>query len=170
MTPLRRLKDAVRRSPARDIIAALRGLITEVRFALLHLGGRLQARKFRNAHGLRLNIGAGADLRQGWVNIDLEKGADLRLDGRRPLPLPDGCASIVYSEHFLEHLELEDTVRWLAETFRVLEPGGKLSVVVPDAREPIREYITAGTGPLLSHALARGWHEGAETPLDQINI
>lgn len=53
---------------------------------------------------LKLDLGCGPNPKAGWVNIDLARGADLRLDLREPLPLPSGCAEVVYSEHFFEHL------------------------------------------------------------------
>ena len=62
------------------------------------------------------------------------------LDLRKPLPLTDGSASVVYSEHFLEHLGADDARRFLAECRRVLRPGGLCHVVVPDAGRHVREY------------------------------
>ncbi len=63
----------------------------------------------------RLNIGCGEKRRPGWLNIDLDPRADLRLDIRRPLPFPEGSCAEIYSEHVLEHLaypgEVEQVLR-----------------------------------------------------------
>src|SRR5262245_40369277 len=44
-------------------------------------------------------------LKPGWVNIDLVACADLQLDMREAMPLPDKCAQMIYSEHFFEHID-----------------------------------------------------------------
>jgi len=88
-----------------------------------------------------LHFGCGANRKSGWVNIDLDPKADLRLDLREPFPFPDNCVSLVYSEHFFEHLSLQDGTRFLRESFRVLLPGGRMSVGVPNARLCLQDYV-----------------------------
>src|SRR5437899_11286021 len=77
----------------------------------------------------RLNIGCGENLRPGWLNIDLDPRADLRLDIRRPLPFREGSFAEIYSEPVLEHLaypgEVEEVLR---DERRVLEAGGTVPV------------------------------------------
>ena len=46
----------------------------------------------------------GFGLDPGWVNIDIEPGADLIIDVRKGWPLDDCSVNFIYSEHFLEHL------------------------------------------------------------------
>lgn len=56
------------------------------------------------------------------------------------IPLADGVADFVYSSHFLEHLFRKDGERLLAESFRVLKPGGTVRVVVPDLAYALSLY------------------------------
>src|SRR5260370_11714954 len=67
-------------------------------------------------------------------------------DVRKPLPFSDGSVSVVYASHVLEHLYREEGQRLIAESFRVLAPGGILRIVVPDLRAIVEEYL--GNGPL----------------------
>ena len=91
--------------------------------------------------GLQLNVGCGPDLKPEWINIDLTAHADLRFDMREPLPFATGSASMIYSEHFFEHLEYPDAVNFLKESRRVLCPGGIFSVGVPDTEWPLVAYV-----------------------------
>jgi predicted SAM-dependent methyltransferase len=94
-----------------------------------------------SARNLKLNVGCGPNSKEGWVNIDQSDKADLQLDLREPLPFGTGSVSMVYSEHFFEHLEYPDqALNFLKESLRVLQPGGLFSVGVPDAEWPLKSY------------------------------
>jgi predicted SAM-dependent methyltransferase len=67
-----------------------------------------------------LQIGCGSNLKRGWVNVDFDEAADMRLDIREPLPLPGNSVTTIYSEHFFEHLSLQAGKRFLGECARVL--------------------------------------------------
>jgi SAM-dependent methyltransferase len=72
-------------------------------------------------------------------------------DVARGLPLAGSSCLGVYCSHVLEHLSLEAFDRAIAETFRILAPGGIFRLVVPDLEEAAREYLEAvrlgvGTG------------------------
>jgi SAM-dependent methyltransferase len=53
-----------------------------------------------------------------------EAELELRPDGS--VPLPDGCCRLVLSTQVLEHVP--DPAAYLAESFRLLEPGGSLAL------------------------------------------
>jgi predicted SAM-dependent methyltransferase len=89
-----------------------------------------------------LHIGCGPNRKPGWINIDLDLGADICLDLRETLPFSDNSVKMVYSEHFFEHLDLEEGTRFLRECLRVLVPGGRLSLGVPNARLCIEDYAS----------------------------
>lgn len=89
---------------------------------------------------LRLCLGSGAAPIAGFVNIDMESGADVRLDLRFALPVPDSSVELIYSEHVIEHLDLDDGMALLRECRRVLQPGGVLRVATPDLDAVVRAY------------------------------
>jgi predicted SAM-dependent methyltransferase len=105
----------------------------------------------REESGLKVNLGCGTDVREGWVNIDLftdgpppAPGARVvNFDLRRGLPLADGSCSVVYSSHFFEHLEYRDGVRLMRDCHRCLEPGGTFRTALPDLRQDFEAYVRA---------------------------
>lgn len=120
-------------------------------------------------HNSKLHFGCGSNIKKGWVNIDFFGPADIRMDLRRSLPIHDEIASMVYSEHFLEHLDYpEPAGSFVRECFRVLERGGTFSVGVPDTEWPLRSYAT--DHDYMREAKARKWHpEWCVTELEHIN-
>jgi predicted SAM-dependent methyltransferase len=147
---------------------SLVGVKNEFRIMCLHHASARRAAGLA-PHDLKLHIACGPNIKQGWTNIDLVPSADLQLDLREPWPFRDNSASIVYSEHFFEHLEYPlEAERFLAESMRVLAPGGRFSVGVPDTEWPLRAYIE---GDAEYFRLARErWHPAwCDTRMHQIN-
>jgi len=90
----------------------------------------------------KINLGSGpVKGENGWINIDQLQGADLNIDITQGLPFPNDSIDIIYTSHFLEHLDYEVLCRVLKECQRVLSPGCPLSVCVPDASKFIRAYM-----------------------------
>ena len=82
---------------------------------------RRELRRLRGQRGLKLNIASGADVIPGWVSVDASHHAQVRLDLRRRLPFPDNSVALLYSEHFLDHLQDPDVAgRFLRDCRRVL--------------------------------------------------
>jgi predicted SAM-dependent methyltransferase len=49
---------------------------------------------------------------------------------------------MIFTEHFLDHLQFPHVVgRFLNECFRILEPGGRLRIIVHDAELLARAYL-----------------------------
>ncbi len=88
----------------------------------------------------RLQIGAGGDAPGGWLNTDLAPAGWWmpRVDATRPLPFANGTFDLVFSEHMIEHIPLDDSRHMLREIFRVLRPGGRVRIATPDARQLAR--------------------------------
>lgn len=101
---------------------------------------------------MKLNIGCGNHPLLGWVNLDGSPSAICDVVATVP-PLPYGDASVdeVYCGHVLEHFDETGGDALLAEVRRVLVPGGKLGVVVPDARAIMGRWLS-------------GVHEAVEYP------
>ena len=118
-------------------------LFNEARLSRIHRKSFKRAKIFQNSTDLKLNLGCGAVIKPGWVNIDLHsENADLRLDLREPWPFSDESVSVIYSEHFFEHLEYPLEVRrFLSEAWRVLSRGGKFDVSIPNFESAIRGYL-----------------------------
>lgn len=122
------------------------------------------------ASGLRLNLGCGLNAPASWHNFDsslhaqitrfkpvyrLLRGANLvnrgscwpanvrYLNLNKKLPWRDGSVEAVYLSHVLEHLSLSTVDLFLAESLRVLKPGGAIRLVVPDMYAHARAYLEA---------------------------
>jgi predicted SAM-dependent methyltransferase len=72
--------------------------------------------------------------RERFVHHDLRYG----------LPFPDACADTVFTSHTLEHLARADGERLVAESLRVLRPGGIVHISVPDLAEVIDGFTAGG--------------------------
>lgn len=82
---------------------------------------------------MKLHVGCGRRYIPGWTHVDLVRYDHVDIVASLgALPLADGCVSILYSSHALEHATRAETHGILAEWHRVLAPGGTLRVAVPD--------------------------------------
>jgi predicted SAM-dependent methyltransferase len=85
----------------------------------------------------RVQAGCGGNCFAGWLNLDeayWEDRPDSAVgiwDLRDGLPLADGSCQYIYSEHFVEHLTVEDSRRYFRECYRVLLPGGVVRTAMP---------------------------------------
>lgn len=81
---------------------------------------------------LRLHIGSGNVRLPGWTNVDAQRlpGVDVVADVTRGLDFTG--AEAVFSEHFLEHLAVDDALRFLLEAHRVLRDGGWARLTTPN--------------------------------------
>lgn len=90
-----------------------------------------------------LNVGCGGNAREGWVNLDLNPGAEgiLDCDVSRGLPFEDASFDALYCSHVLEHLPKNEAPVLVAECLRVLRPGAVARFVVPDLENIARLYL-----------------------------
>lgn len=114
---------------------------------------------------LKLNLGCGPRVVEGWINVDYALGARLatvpalkpvvrRLkmfgvdwdpririhDLTTPLPWADATVDVCYTSHTVEHLSREQGLFLVGEAHRVLKPGGTLRVIVPDLGPIVERY------------------------------
>lgn len=66
------------------------------------------------------------------------------------IPLFEGSADFVYSSHFLEHLKRTDAENLIRESYRVLKPGGRVRIVVPDLEYAVSLYTTGRKEEMLT--------------------
>lgn len=91
---------------------------------------------------LKLNIGGRSTHIPGFKSVDInpDVGADI-IDDVADLKLVlDGSVQEIYASHVLEHFPHPKTVDVLKTWRRVLVPGGKLYVSVPDFDAVVRLY------------------------------
>jgi len=138
------LNDMVLSHTTKGVRQACRELWTEMQIQRRHFASVRKAKRLPKAADLKLNLGCGPCLKPGWINVDTSAPeAELQLDLREKFPFPDACASFVYAEHFFEHLEYPSpAMTFLRECWRVLKPGGILSLGVPDTEWPVVSYAT----------------------------
>src|SRR4030043_1811386 len=90
----------------------------------------------------RINIGAGKFRKDGWTNIDHASShyyknkidVDIDLLSEFYFPIQNGSVLAAYGSHVIEHLPDSAVQKMIAETFRVLAPGGIFRITCPDAR------------------------------------
>lgn len=122
--------------------------------------------------------------RVGWIPEGYKKFMrkvvedDIRFaNASHRIPEDDNSVDVLYSSHMLEHLDRAETQAFLKEVKRVLVPGGRVRIVVPDfdvlvqnyadSRDPMAfldESCLVGAKPktLLKHLQyliqGHGWH------------
>ena len=83
---------------------------------------------------MKLNLGCGNDKRTLWLNCDIDEGInpDKIVDMRLRLPFRDNSIEEIYCDNILEHIDSDILMEYtLPEIARILEPDGKLTVIVP---------------------------------------
>ena len=116
----------------------------------------------------RLHVGCGNVLLKGWLNILYEKrqmygnidqiNGVLRLNCNllKPWPVADSSIHFIAGSHFIEHLDLNDGIRFLKEAFRVLRPGGVIRLSCPDLEIYANHYVKRDKA-FFEHKLIREW-------------
>jgi predicted SAM-dependent methyltransferase len=92
---------------------------------------------------LRLHIG-GTEPRPGWkiLNVQPGTGVDFVGDCTDLGRFADASVQEIYASHVLEHLSYQDRLpRALGELYRVLRPGGKAMISVPDLEVLCRLFL-----------------------------
>jgi len=91
----------------------------------------------------KLHIGCGPFVMEGWLNVDINcYRPDIRyLDAGKPYPFPDHSFDYIYSEHLFEHLSIEEQTMMLQECYRILKPGGRMRLAMPNLHFLMELYL-----------------------------
>lgn len=93
---------------------------------------------------MKIEIGPGDSPTAGFVGFDMNPlCADVVADAAC-LPLRSASVEEIVAFDVLEHLPWASTGAVLAEWYRVLVPGGRLTVRVPDAASEVHRWVAAG--------------------------
>ena len=105
---------------------------------LLRLLGRVDQRRVARYRAgnetLKLHIGCGNHLLDGWLNVDFFplSFSACHLDATRRFPFANATFDYVFSEHMIEHVTYPQGAAMLSECHRVLKKGGKIRLSTPD--------------------------------------
>ncbi|GEM_PF-3727895 len=94
-----------------------------------------------------INLGGGDFSREGWCNLDLTTGYDVSTRLLRDFPSEN--ADIIYTSHFLEHIEPEKVRILLRNAYRVLKRNGTLRISGPDL-DLLTEKVLQGEDPFMA--------------------
>jgi len=129
---------------------------------------RKRLAEFASRSPLKIDLGGGYRAgTNGWITIDVSHECDLYWDLRFGIPFADGTVDKVYSSHLFEHLPFADGQKLLAESLRVLKPGGSFSIVVPNARMYVEHYLEQRDLPPEYFGWTPAWNN--TTRIDALN-
>ena len=110
--------------------------------------GRLRSANVRikellnSGRPIMLELGSGSKRgANGWTTLDVVPGCDVYCDLTKGIPFPDNIVGAIYSSHLFEHLSFKEAQILLDECMRVLVPGGRFSICVPNGRLYLQAYI-----------------------------
>lgn len=120
----------------------MRSIVRYIRKSIMKHRGRACAKHLaeRGAE-LKLDLGSGEGKKPGFIGIDLSSLAELQWDLTWGIPFDDNSVQEIRSDHFFEHLNIEQVVRLLKECYRVLALGGRLDFSVPHLDPYIDAYL-----------------------------
>lgn len=107
--------------------------------------GHLNAKRY-NKH-IKLNLGSGGVEIPGFLSVDMyDKRAHIVMDITKNLDFDDNTVEEIWASHVFEHLNPYDSIATLKEWNRVLKPGGKLIMEMPDIEQLCKAFLEADTG------------------------
>jgi len=92
---------------------------------------------------LKLELGSGPHGEPGYIHVDALKigNVDIEADIRNLNWLQDNSVDELYSSHTVEHISYTEIEEVLREWYRVLKPGGKIIIKMPDLDFLCRSYV-----------------------------
>ena len=90
----------------------------------------------RKYKGMKLDVGCGVSLKEGYVGLDKRKLEGVSVVHELevfPYPFEDDTFSEIRGYHIIEHIKPWLTVDFMNELWRIMEPGGLLTLDMPYA-------------------------------------
>ncbi len=118
---------------------------------------------------VKINLGSGQrPFGEGWLNLDIRKQeypVDIIADAKFLPMFEDNSVDVLVAHHLFEHIGLNDQEEYLSEWYRVLKPGGKLLISVPDLREIDRAWLEGKISTFIHNVNTYGAFQGYITDL-----
>jgi len=102
---------------------------------------------------VKLNIGSFKDMfYYNWLNIDIIDLSEfckqqsyhfIQHDITKGILFEDNKVDLIFTSHFLEHIDRTQGKQFLKECYRVMKPGGVIRISVPNALLLTSEYIAS---------------------------
>lgn len=107
----------------------------------------------------KLEIGPGTGRIDGFETLNVVAGPDVDYvwDASKRLPFRTGTFELIYASHVLEHIPWYKTSEVLAEWVRLLAPGGRLEIWVPDGLKICKAFVDAEQGGAMEYE-KDGWY------------
>lgn len=106
---------------------------------------------------MKLHLGCGSHILSGWTNLDGQAGVGVDLVRDLHVRLNDvesGSCAWIYTSHVIEHVYPDKLAGVLADCWRMLEPGGKLTIATTDLDGIYRHrYLSADNGSAWESAM-----------------
>lgn len=115
---------------------------------------------------MRLNLACGDDWRREYVNVDLRPDAGDETWDVSCLPVDDETVKEILALDILEHFPRSRISAVLAEWRRVLEPGGLLTVRVPNLTALATLLLNGGNPDSVARNLVGGHRWGPDGAWD----
>ena len=83
---------------------------------------------------VKVDLGCGPNKKDGFIGVDKKQfdgKVDVVTDLTKRWPWKDNEVEEAHSAHFIEHLTAPQRIHFVNELYRVLQPGGKCTLVAP---------------------------------------
>lgn len=114
--------------------------IPEYTKSIVKVNGLLNCKRYND--NIKLNLGSGGIDYPGFLSVDLyDKRSNIPMDITK-LDFDNNSVSEIMASHVFEHLNPYHSINILQEWLRVLKPGGKLSMEMPDIERLCKSFLT----------------------------
>jgi predicted SAM-dependent methyltransferase len=93
---------------------------------------------------VNVNAGCGSNIVKGWINFDnfyMPEEKDFIKGDVRNMPLESNSVDYILLDQVLEHMAMADVPVVLYEIRRVLKPGGRCVIMVPDFEDAVKDWL-----------------------------